>query len=94
MEAEDPEGGLRLLDEAETDPDLIITDVVLPGCTGPEWIAQARTRHPEILVLYVSGYGPPEADLELQPAPGAAWLQKPYSFQTLIHKVEALLAQR
>lgn len=93
QEAEDSESGLRILDQAECDPDIVITDVVLPGCTGPEWIARARTRHPGISVLYVSGYAPPDVD-DTAPVHGVAWLQKPYSFQTLIHQVEALLAQR
>lgn len=93
-EASDPESGLRALEEAERDPDVIVTDVVLPGGSGPEWIAQARVRHPEILVLFVSGYGPPEPEEAATLLQHGAWLQKPYSFERLIREVGQLLAQR
>lgn len=93
LEASDPEAGLRILEEAERDPDVIVTDVVLPGGTGPEWIAQVRLRHPEILVLFVSGYGPPEPEEAASLLQHGAWLQKPYSFERLIQEVERLLSQ-
>jgi signal transduction histidine kinase/ActR/RegA family two-component response regulator len=35
---------------------LIVTDVVMPGMTGPELIAEVRARHPGIGVLFVTGY--------------------------------------
>jgi len=94
LEAEDADSALRLLDQAENDPDVVITDVVLPDWSGPELIAEARTRHPEILVLYVSGYAPSDADAGRTSRPDVAWLQNPYSFEILIHEVEALLARR
>lgn len=94
LEAPDSESGLRILDEAERDPDVVITDVVLPGGTGPEWIAQARLRHPEISVLFVSGYGPPEADEAPSLLERGRWLQKPYTFERLIREIEDLLIRR
>lgn len=94
LEASDSEEGLRILDEAKRQPDVVITDVVLPGGTGPEWIAQARVRHPEMLVLFVSGYGPPAQEEAVSLLQQGAWLQKPYSFERLIQEVERLLSQR
>ena len=35
---------------------LIVTDVVMPGMTGPELVAEVRARHPGIGVLFVTGY--------------------------------------
>lgn len=91
LEAQDSREGLRLVEEAGRVPDVIITDVVLPDGSGPEWIAQARTRHPGIAVLFVSGYAPPEDDEAASLLQHGVWLQKPYSFERLIREVESLL---
>ena len=37
--------------------DLVLSDVVLPGgVSGPEFVEQAMTEHPELKVLFMSGY--------------------------------------
>ena len=42
------EGGIRL--------DLLMTDVMMPGMTGPELVARAHAVRPEVAVLFVTGY--------------------------------------
>ena len=38
-------------------PDLLLTDVVLPGgIGGPEFAAEIRARHPDIAIVFMSGY--------------------------------------
>lgn len=37
--------------------DLIITDVVAPGLSGPALMHRAALRHPEAKVIYISGHG-------------------------------------
>lgn len=36
--------------------DLILSDVLMPGLTGPEMVAQLKQRWPDIAVLFVTGY--------------------------------------
>ncbi len=36
--------------------DLILTDVLMPGLTGPELVAQLKQRWPDLSVLFVTGY--------------------------------------
>ena len=43
-----------LIDHA--DVDLILSDVLMPGMTGPELIAQLGPRFPYVAVLFVTGY--------------------------------------
>lgn len=53
-EAEDGEEALTLL---EAKPDLIITDICMPGLTGLEFIEKAKKADPDVLFLIISGYG-------------------------------------
>jgi signal transduction histidine kinase/ActR/RegA family two-component response regulator len=59
---------------------LIVTDVVMPGMTGPELVAEVRTRYPAIGVLFVTGYAGEAGGDELE---GQAVLRKPFTIAAL-----------
>jgi len=76
---------LDLLASPATAADLIITDVVMPGITGPEFAARAQGLRPGIRVLYMSGYerlgvpaddGPQRHELIAKPFTRAALLAR------------------
>jgi PAS domain S-box-containing protein len=71
--------------------DLLLTDVVMPGMTGPALAEQLQSQMPGIKVLYMSGYTDDVAGrhgvLEL----GAAYLQKPFGSDALASKVREML---
>ena len=68
--------------------DLLLTDVVMPGMSGPELVRIAKQRWPKIRVLYMSGY----ADDELQDlGRDAGFLQKPFTPQELTAKIAEVL---
>lgn len=74
------EEALALL-EGHDDIHLMITDVVMPGMTGPELGAQVRTRFPQVGILYVTGYaGEAGEGGELE---GEAVLRKPFTVAAL-----------
>jgi signal transduction histidine kinase/CheY-like chemotaxis protein len=60
---------------------LMVTDVVMPGMTGPELVAEVRARHPGIGILYVTGYAG-EAGEHGELA-GQAVLRKPFTIVAL-----------
>ncbi len=66
---------------------LLLTDVVLPGPSGPEVAEALRARRPACRVLYMSGY--PE-NLAAGLA-GAAFLPKPFSPEALARKLREVL---
>jgi two-component system, cell cycle sensor histidine kinase and response regulator CckA len=73
--------GFEALQKMETlfnPPDLILTDVVMPQMTGIDLIHQVRQRHPNIKVLYMSGYSDHHA-LKHKVLTGIAFLQKPFT---------------
>ncbi|MCM3786413.1 response regulator [Neobacillus mesonae] len=53
-EAEDGQEALQLLSKQ---PDLIITDICMPGMDGLTFIEQAKDINPHIVFLIISGYG-------------------------------------
>src|SRR5258708_504389 len=68
--------------------DLLLTDVVMPGMSGPELVHVVRERWPDIRVLYMSGYADDEIeDLDRD----AAFLQKPFTPAELTAKIAEVL---
>jgi CheY-like chemotaxis protein len=64
---------------------LLIADVRMPGMDGPEMVATVRRHQPDLPVLFVSGYAPPER----MPA-GVRFLAKPFESAELLKVVGEL----
>jgi CheY-like chemotaxis protein len=72
---------------------LLVTDVVMPGLTGPQLAERLRPLHPEMKVLYVSGYRHDALDQKGLLGPGVQILPKPFPSSQFLRQVEALLKQ-
>jgi CheY-like chemotaxis protein len=70
---------------------LLLTDVVMPGLSGPELAQRLTAERPGLAVLYVSGYAPDTAALAEALRSGAAFLPKPYNPADLAREVRATL---
>ncbi len=55
LEAGGGEEAVRVVQSHGEPIDLLLTDVVMPGMSGPELAAQLRGQRPEMMVLYMSG---------------------------------------
>ncbi|MDO9712851.1 PAS domain S-box protein [Paracraurococcus lichenis] len=87
LEARDGPEALRVLATAR--PDLLVTDVGLPGGMNGRQLAEAvRERIPELSVLFVTGY----AGTALPS--GVEVIGKPFELDVLAHRVQALLQAR
>ena len=73
--------------------DLLITDVVMPGLSGPEVASALRDYHPGMRTLFLSGYASHVALPENITAEPGAFLQKPFSVDALMAKVRERLAR-
>ena len=82
--------GLALCDELEP-PDLLITDLILPGATGPVIVERLRRRAPEVKVLLMSGYAEHPL-LDAAHAAGEPCLIKPFEIAAFNETVARLLA--
>src|SRR5207302_2199576 len=56
LEAKSGEDALDAIGDAEEPIDLLITDVVMPKMDGPALVRQVRESHPEMKVIFISGY--------------------------------------
>jgi two-component system cell cycle sensor histidine kinase/response regulator CckA len=73
--------------------DLLIADVVMPGLSGPEAADRLRHKHPEMRTLFLSGYSSHAALPDRIIAEPGAFLQKPFTIETLLTKVRERLAR-
>ena len=86
--APDAGAALAILDAG--DPDLLLTDVVMPGVSGAELASRTRERLPEIRVVYMSGH-PYELRQEQDAAEPDAVLRKPFMPDELLDAVARAL---
>ena len=85
------EEALALVEKHPGRIDLLLTDVVMPGLSGPQLADRLTARRPETRVVFMSGY--PEAQ---DPAlgfslDGRSYLQKPFALSELAEKIRLAL---
>ena len=71
-------------------PSLLITDVVMPGMTGPELAAAMRELHPTLPVVFMSGYTAAALGPQVQLDGNSGLVEKPFNRGTLLAAVEQL----
>ncbi len=85
LSAKDGEDAIRVIERFEGKIRLLLTDVVMPKMGGRELAEWMRTLHPEVKVLYMSGF-PDRGFLDPTLEPGAAFIEKPFSPEALCRK--------
>lgn len=89
--ASNGEQALELFSKADPPVELLITDVVMPGMSGPELAERLLQHNPKLGVLYISGY--PGDSLEQENGSGMGRiLRKPFLPKDLEALVEQMLA--
>jgi two-component system, cell cycle sensor histidine kinase and response regulator CckA len=86
-----PEGALALVQSTASPIDLILTDMVMPGMSGPELAKQITALKPKIRVVFMSGYSEQIVGDAGTLAPGAHFLQKPFKMNSLLTTIRAAL---
>jgi PAS domain S-box-containing protein len=90
LEASDGEAALHVISRNSTRIDLILTDVVMKGMNGPELVLRLMDSHPEMKVVYMSGYtGELVAHQGLQS--GIRLLEKPFTRSALLKIIDEAL---
>ena len=82
---------LRFAQEGAAQISLLLTDTIMPGMNGPDLAKRVQSARPEIKVLFMSGYTDKVISCTAALESGTAFLQKPFTPQTLTRKVHEVL---
>jgi CheY-like chemotaxis protein len=70
---------------------VLLTDVVMPGASGPELTRRLVAQRPDLKVIYMSGYTEDAIVHHGVLNPGIAFLHKPFTSDTLARKLREVL---
>ncbi len=90
------EAGKQALEIYDQDPDgidLILSDLVMPDMGGRALYEVLSQKHEGVKVVLMTGYPLGVETRELLDRRKVAWLQKPFSSQSVAQKVRAILSQ-
>jgi two-component system cell cycle sensor histidine kinase/response regulator CckA len=92
IEAKSGEAALDLIRNATEKIDLLITDVVMPRMDGPGLIREVREIHPDMKVIFISGYTEDAFRQRLDTDSEIHFLPKPFSLKQLASKVKDVMS--
>jgi PAS domain S-box-containing protein len=80
-----------LADRSQAPPSLMLTDVMMPGMTGPELAERVADDFPEMRILFMSGYPGDELGRVGLRAADGPFLQKPFTPMELAERIRSVL---
>ena len=91
LEGSHGEDTLHICEQHKEPIHLLLTDVVMPGMSGRELAERLMSMHPELKVLYMSGYTDNTIAHHGVLEDGIEFIQKPFTVDGLIRKVRKVL---
>ena len=88
LEADSGEVGLEVLEEYGAEPDLIVSDVVMPEMDGPSMLRELRKRGVKTRIVFISGYAEDAFEKNLEGQTDFAFLPKPFTLKQLAEAVK------
>ncbi len=85
--AETAEAGLTML--AREHFDILLLDLMMPGLSGLDALTQIRTRHPDTVVIVITGYATLEHSIEAMKKGAFDFIPKPFApddLRRVVHK--------
>ncbi len=89
--AKGSDNAIRTFDRMSKKPDLVLTDVVMPGMSGPMLIDQLLQTTPNLRVLFMSGYDDRQVVQKYVVEKGFALIPKPFTLHKLAATVKEVL---
>jgi two-component system, OmpR family, phosphate regulon sensor histidine kinase PhoR len=73
--------GLKMIDEAHFD--IVLLDLMMPGMSGMDVLTGIKSRHPDTVIIVITGYATLEHSIETMKKGAFDFLSKPFSPQEL-----------
>jgi two-component system cell cycle sensor histidine kinase/response regulator CckA len=73
--------------------DLVVSDVMMPEMDGPTLFKELRKRHPDIKIIFVSGYAEDAFQKSLPDPDKYDFLPKPFTLKQLVAQVKETMAR-
>jgi len=89
--ARDGYEALRICEQHEGKVGLVLTDIILPGMSGPAMVDSLLQLDNNLRVLYMSGYGGDAITGERGLDPGVPFIQKPFTPVALVDRIRDIL---
>lgn len=93
LTADSGEHAITLFKNRQGEIDLLLTDVVAPGMSGPMLADKLTGMRPDLKVLYMSGYDNTQVVQHYVVEKGHALLIKPFTLEQLGQKVQEVLGE-
>ena len=91
LEAANGDAAEKLFGEHADSIDLVVTDVIMPGCGGPELLSRLHAQAPALKALYMSGYTEKSAAHKAGINRGFPFVQKPFTAAEFTQRVREAL---
>jgi two-component system cell cycle sensor histidine kinase/response regulator CckA len=91
VEASSGEMALAELERLQGRVDVLVSDVVMPNVDGPTLAKRVREMHPEMKIIFISGYAEDAFRRNLDRSAEIHFLPKPFSLKQLAGKVKEVL---
>jgi DNA-binding NtrC family response regulator len=79
---------------AESDVDVVVTDLMMPGLKGNDVLAEVRARDPGVPVVIITAFGSIESAVDAMRAGAYHYVAKPFRMEQLRAAVESALTER
>jgi PAS domain S-box-containing protein len=89
--AENGRKALNMIKEKQLEPELILTDLIMPELNGVEFIEKAKEILPDTKVVFTSGYTDKHIAHNGTFIEGENFIQKPYTLSTLANLIKKVL---
>lgn len=91
FEAENAEQAFEIF--KKENPDILFTDIVMPGKSGTELARELKDSKPRLKVLFTSGYVNEKGKIEEINSNTGLFIHKPYDYEALMKMIGGLCAE-
>jgi signal transduction histidine kinase/ActR/RegA family two-component response regulator/PAS domain-containing protein len=94
LEADNADSAIEMIKNNNEKIDVIISDVIMPGISGPAMISEIKKSLPDVKVIFISGYAEDTFINSFCNDQLSYFLPKPFTLKELAHKVKEVMNKK